>query len=655
MPGNVRPVANTGIDLELLQDWHEFCQDKGLHYNRVLDQTGVTLGEVRAEIAVAGRASPRHDGRRLGVVIDRPAELVVDHVNPRNSWNFTMRRSYVDLPHAFITKFQDQDNDYKEAERVIRRPGYEGDITITETLDQPGLTSAPIVYREGVRRFYEAIHRPDVFEVTQDGALRVATRGDKVALNSYVLSRVQTVGRVRYLAGSLIELDEEVTMEPGRAYGVRFRAFETPDDTIGNSVVRTVSTVPGKTTVLNLTGAGPMPELRELVHFGIIGADSFELLVTGLEPTEDGCTILRSVNAAPIIDTLTDAAEIPPWSSRVGEELDPNMLQPSAPRFTRIASGIVGVGELGVVEYMVEPGTGPVTSTYFEIEHRLGASGAWTTVSIPAANGGGKIEGYAQGETVQLRLRGLSGAGIPSVWTSPVTLVIGAGAAAIPAALDDEAINITTLLGGALIQLSTGSDPATTKVRVYRSTSPILNRETDAVGEPYAVGPMQSYSITLGDTTRSNLLTDGGFDNPAAWTHSAGWAIADSEATHTPGTVDDIGQALATQVGKFYRISFETSDITAGTVTPYLLGGSDRPGAPVSAAGLHVQRIQAVSGNTTIAVRASSAFDGKLDGMVAYLETEASLSQGTHYIWIEPVYADDMPGAASGPLTITIV
>lgn len=354
MPGNVRPVANTGIDLELLQDWHEFCQDKGLHYNRVLDQTGVTLGEVRAEIAVAGRASPRHDGRRLGVVIDRPAELVVDHVNPRNSWNFTMRRSYVDLPHAFITKFQDQDNDYKEAERVIRRPGYEGDITITETLDQPGLTSAPIVYREGVRRFYEAIHRPDVFEVTQDGALRVATRGDKVALNSYVLSRVQTVGRVRYLAGSLIELDEEVTMEPGRAYGVRFRAFETPDDTIGNSVVRTVSTVPGKTTVLNLTGAGPMPELRELVHFGIIGADSFELLVTGLEPTEDGCTILRSVNAAPIIDTLTDAAEIPPWSSRVGEELDPNMLQPSAPRFTRIASGIVGVGELGVVEYMSE-------------------------------------------------------------------------------------------------------------------------------------------------------------------------------------------------------------------------------------------------------------------------------------------------------------
>lgn len=36
-------------------------------------------------------------------------------------------------------------------------------------------------------------------------------------------------------------------------------------------------------------------------------------------------------------------------------------------------------------------------------------------------------------------------------------------------------------------------------------------------------------------------------------------------------------------------------------------------------------------------------------------ETEASLSQGTHYVWIEPVNADDMPGPASGPFTITIV
>ena len=229
------------------------------------------------------------------------------------------------------------------------------------------------------------------------------------------------------------------------------------------------------------------------------------------------------------------------------------------------------------------------------------------------------------------------------------------GANQHPAALDDEAISITTLLGGALIQLSTGSDPATTKVKVYRSTSAVLNRETDAVGEPYAVSPMQSYSIALGDTTRSNLLVDSGFDNPAAWTHDAGWAVAGSEATHTAGTTDDIGQPLAAQVGKFYRISFDAADMTAGTVTPYLLGGSNRPGSPVSTPGLHIQRIQAVSGNTTIAIRASSAYDGTLDRLVAYMETEASLSQGSHYVWIEPLNTDDMPGAVSGPFTVTIV
>lgn len=239
--------------------------------------------------------------------------------------------------------------------------------------------------------------------------------------------------------------------------------------------------------------------------------------------------------------------------------------------------------------------------------------------------------------------------------TTEVTIVVGAGDAAIPVALDEEAISVTTLLGGALIQLATGGDAATTHVQVYRSTSASLDRLTDAVGEPYAVSPVQSYSFALGDTTRANLLTDSGFNNPSAWTHGAGWEVASGEATHTAGTVDDIGQALSAQTGKFYRISFEAADMAAGSLTPWLLGGSDRPGAAVSSPGLHLQRIQAVSGNSSLVVRASSDYDGTLDGLTAYMETEACLAQGTHYIWLEPLNADFVPGPVSGPFTITIL
>ena len=86
-----------------------------------------------------------------------------------------------------------------------------------------------------------------------------------------------------------------------------------------------------------------------------------------------------------------------------------------------------------------------------------------------------------------------------------------------------------------------------------------------------------------------------------------------------------------------------------------LLGGSDRPGAAVSATGRARDRIQAATGNTTIALRASTDFDGSIDDVVAYLETAACLSAGTHYVWIEPQNADGVPGLAAGPSTVEII
>ena len=85
MPANPKAVADAGIDLDALQDWHDFCRTRGLHYSRVTETVGTTLREVLTEIAAAGRATPRHDGTRWGGVIDRPSALVVDHINPRNA------------------------------------------------------------------------------------------------------------------------------------------------------------------------------------------------------------------------------------------------------------------------------------------------------------------------------------------------------------------------------------------------------------------------------------------------------------------------------------------------------------------------------------------------------------------------------------------
>ncbi|KAB6715866.1 phage tail protein, partial [Roseobacter sp. TSBP12] len=423
-PALPEPRSDAQLDLELLQEWHEFCDLNGLTFNKALSETSTTLRDVLAEIAAAGRATPRHDGRTYGVVIDRPSHdaLIVDHISPRNSWGFSTERSYFKPPHASIVTFLDADNDYKETQREIRWPGYEGDIEITEELPMSGKVYASEVWREARRRQLEAIYRPDTFKATQDGMFRVATRGDDVMTNHYTLMRDHQTGRVKEVFGALVELDTVVVMEAGESYAIRFRWFEDEADVIGQSVVRIVETVPGETSVLTLVGAGPLPRgaafvdgiyhAGDLVQFGKSTATALHHIVRNVENTTDGCSIFSMIAAAPEIDIELAATEIPAWSSRVGAELDDNVLQPSAPRFVSIKSGLTGTGLANNITYLIEPGSGSVPTATFEIDHRLSGATDWTTIAIAVANGGGDIEGYVTGDTVEIRARGISATGV---------------------------------------------------------------------------------------------------------------------------------------------------------------------------------------------------------------------------------------------------
>lgn len=647
-PSNPKAVPNAGIDLQQLQDWHGFCKAKGLAYNRVLDQAGTSLRDALTEIAAAGRASPRQDGMRWGVVIDRPSDLLVDHVSPRNSFGFKVSRSYVEHPHALVVKFQDETNDFKETERVIRRPGYAGDIDLTEALDMPGITDPAMVWREGVRRWYEILHRPDVYEITQDGAVRVATRGDTIALNHDVLSKVQRAARVRAVTGNLIQLDEDVTMVAGQSYGIRFRRISAAD-TIGTSDVRIVVTEAGTTDILTLSGTGPMPEIDDLILFGVAGQESVRVVVTRTEATEDMCTILRCVDAAPQIDTLTDAAAIPAWSGRVGAEIAENLIAPPAPRWTRVFSAVTENGAAVPLEYLITAGNGPIRSAQFEIDRRLVDASGWTTVTIPAANGGGSFAGYTSGQNIQLRARAISPTGIPGPYGPVVTHLMGDGGTGIPGALDADSVTVNALLGGGLIQFAAGADPNLDKVQLYRARTATLNRTTDKVGRPMAISAGGSYSFAVGDTTRQNQLKS------AAWTAGGGWTVSAGVATHTAGTAGELSQPLSLINGRWYRLGHTVAGRSTGSVTPCLTGGSTVSGGSVAANGDHTARLQAVSGNNSFMLDASSNFDGALSGIALYLETAACLGQGTHYLWLEPQSNAGLAGPVAGPFILEVI
>ena len=651
---NARPVSNAGIDLEQLQDWHDWCRIKGLKYDRVIDDPSLSLRDVLTEIAAAGRASPRHDGSKWGVVIDRPQELVVDHFSPRNSYGFKVSRSYVRRPDGIRVQFLDETNDNKPAERFIPWPGHTGPITEYERMEHPGKTDPAEIYRETVRRMYEVMYRPDVYNVSLDGPVGVATRGDKVLLSQDVIERTQVAARVVSASGRLIEIDETVTMVAGESYAVRYRVFADADDTVGTSVVRTVVGSVGETSLLLLTSDGALPEAGALVLFGEAGRESTALIVTAVEAGQDFSSHLRLVDAAPIIDELVDALEIPAWSGRAGAEIDPILQQPAPPHFTSIASGVSGTGSNDGLTFMIEPGSTGAVTAIIVIEHRLLGAPSWSPLPISPAAGGGAIAGYHAGDQVQLRAYGKSAADIAGPTTAIITVQIGSNDNPMPPALDSSMITVGALLGGAVVQFATGDSPVTTRVQLYRSMVSTLNRDEDAEGEPLAIQPSRSYSAPIGDTTRQNLLMNGSFDGAGTWTLGDGWSITGDKAVKVAGSESDASQPLAAGAGKYYRVAFDLSDVADGSLTPELTGGTVRSGTARSADGTYSDRIQAVTGNDTFTLRASSAFEGSADNVAVYLETATCLQQGTHYIWLEPQNDDGVPGPAAGPFSVTI-
>ena len=99
------------------------------------------------------------------------------------------------------------------------------------------------------------------------------------------------------------------------------------------------------------------------------------------------------------------------------------------------------------------------------------------------------------------------------------------------------------------------------------------------------VDPTQIQQVPAGHTTGGELVTDGGFDNPADWTFEDGWTISGSKAHSSGATADThtlLYQGAWVTTGTWYRIRGTISGYTAG-VLDIGLGGAfvGGPGARV--------------------------------------------------------------------------
>lgn len=494
-PENTYPEPDSAIDLAVIQAWHDFCRLKGLKYDRDRSFESSTWAAL-TEIAAAGRAAPRYDGMRWSVVVDRPQDLVVAHVNSRNSRDFSWSRNYIDPPDAFRVSFLDETADFQAREMIVRWPGYTGDINVTEQLEHPGKTDPVEIWRETRRRQYEVIHRPDVFTAVQDAAVRTATRGDHVKASYETLISTMAALKVIAVRDRYLTLDGRVEMAAGASYAIRFmRQVGTGDEATFESVLRNVQTVPGVTDSILLKGvAGYVPTTGSIVQFGVSGEESIDLVVAGVQAGEQMTTVLSMLAQAPIIDELTDAEVPPEWNGRAGGDVGDDIAVPAIPVVIGTEPYFDEEGNADGLIVLMIPGPGSTAEVAtFSLRNRLAGTTTWSVTTVSAGEGAVTLTGYGSGASIEMQRLATSRAGYSSPWSASFTVDGAVDGGVPPAPVTTGSVSGGT--GSASFTVSTANDSSITEIRLSYGVNADGSGSV-AITPTFAAGPLGTYSRT---------------------------------------------------------------------------------------------------------------------------------------------------------------
>jgi hypothetical protein len=428
-PENAYPKADNMLDLQDIQDWGDYCTANGLEYNAV-HQTNESQDSVLDAVASAGRAL-RHDrGDKHSIIIDRPREVFDAFITPANSRNFKLTNPKVVWPDAFSVTFSDQTNLYRQATRIIPWPNHTGDIRTIQEIQLPGKTNPDEVWIEARRKMYEAMLRQNSYTVDMDQDDLNCVRGSAVYATHYITQKSQHGGYVIAVLGDSserIRIDTLITMEEGKSYQCRLRHADN------STTVRKLVTLPGQHSTLLFADTGTAPAVNDLVMVGEVTAAELELLVKGIEYSNDSfSSTLTLIPHAPTLDYLA-AAEVPPvWDGLVGGDGGVGTDAPAVPVIGTIISG----AQVDPIEppYKVfipitsgSPiGAGPTVG--FEVSHRLVGADSWTIMTVGVSEGGATISTYAKGDNIEVKVRAFGAGTFPlySTFTDTVTHTVAA-------------------------------------------------------------------------------------------------------------------------------------------------------------------------------------------------------------------------------------
>lgn len=451
LESQANPKANiVQIDYAAIADWYSFCAAKGFLFDAII-ANAKSLLEVLKDVCAAGRASPTLYDGRWGVVVDREKSTIVQHFTPHNSWDFEGVRGYPQLPHAFRVNFINSEKGYQEDEMFVYNDGYtSSNATLFETLELPGITTKANIFKHARYHLAQLKLRPEKYNLNVDLEHLICTRGDRVKVTHFVpqfglySGRVDSVIPAEIVSGNIVQgtklvLSEIVDLKANTFYSIRIRTKYGESllysvrnlATEGSYTTLEICSQSSNTTPVNIDTA---VTADDLIMLGTANAESVDMLVLSVEPTDNLSARLTLVDYAPSI-FASDSEVIPEFDSNVSL---PPQLQAKVitavpvPLTTNIVSDHTVMQKLGSASFLYRISV-PIDRisaatrlqqniTHVEAQKRLLTDTEWsdTLDRYPIDNAGVLITGVMQDQTYNLRFRYVSSEGISGNWSAPI-------------------------------------------------------------------------------------------------------------------------------------------------------------------------------------------------------------------------------------------
>jgi hypothetical protein len=188
------PLAR--LDDASLIAWRTRCNADGLEVSTTWE--GGSVNDALDLVAAAGYAR-RSNAEVYGVIQDedRSSEAPVQVISPRNCEGLSIAKPFPVRPHAFICRFRNEANEYREDSVIVYDTGYDaGTATIFETVTYDGLKKKSLVEARAAFDLEQSRRRAKFYRTRMTAEALACRRGDVVVVQHDIFHGYAGWGRV---------------------------------------------------------------------------------------------------------------------------------------------------------------------------------------------------------------------------------------------------------------------------------------------------------------------------------------------------------------------------------------------------------------------------------------------------------------------------